>query len=67
MREPLPPFVVGPAEGRLITRFEIIDNDGARNVQALDKFPPLNILGLRRLAKILLAYADILEYGSPQR
>ena len=67
MREPLPPFVVGPEINRLVTRFEIIENEGARNVQVLDKLPPLNILGLRRLAKILLAYADILEYGSPQR
>ena len=60
-------FAVGPPDQPLIVRFVIVTNDGSQNIQALDPLPPLNINGLRRLAKHLSALADLLEFSTPAR
>lgn len=60
-------FVVGqPGEYKSV-RFERVQIDGSPNVQAQDPLPPLNVNGLRRLARHLVALSDLIEFGQGHR
>lgn len=65
--DPITTFVVGPTEAPLIVRFELVWKENSPNIQALDPLPPLNRNGLIRLAKHLVALADLIEYGQGYR
>lgn len=50
-------FVAGDNE----LHFEYVEVDGNINIRSVESIPPLNINGLRRLAKLLLAFAELQE------
>ena len=61
--DPLTTFVVGPNDAPIEVRFVLVWKDGSPNIEALDLLPPLNRTGLLRLSKVLVALADLIEYG----
>ena len=67
MDDLLTSFVVGP-DGDLSTiRFRLVWKEGSPNIMAVDPFPVLNRNGLLRLAKHLVALAELIEYGQGYR
>ena len=60
-------FVVGNPGSYLPVHFHLVWNEGSPNVVAREALPPLNVNGLRRLARHLMALADLIEYGQGHR
>lgn len=58
-------FVVGPKDAPITLHFSLVFGQDYTNIQSDDPIPPLNVNGLRRLAKHLSALADLLEFSRP--
>lgn len=58
-------FVVGPKDAPITLHFSLVFGQDYTNIQSDEPIPPLNVNGLRRLAKHLSALADLLEFSRP--
>jgi hypothetical protein len=64
--KPFVTFSVGPKTHPLNLHFDLVIKENTPNVQSREPIPPLNIHGLRRLAKTCAAIAELLE-NTPSR
>jgi hypothetical protein len=67
MNDALTTFVVGPIENPSAVRFRLVEKEGSPNIETLDPLPVLNRNGLLRLAKHLMALAELIDSGQAYR